>query len=160
MPTRRDATLSSWVKQGKYSLWDFGHLLQRVANLHCLGFSLSQGLFSSSQHIIATNHQCIRSCSVSVLPWPNGSYPCSSLQRWHCQGLLTLLPNVSSKAFHCFYPQVLRDEYIYLWYWHENSKHLRVFYQWVMNIVVLSDILLWSTFTEPVAESERMSTPA
>lgn len=86
-------------------LRDIGHRLQRVAHLHDLSSRLAQGLFSNSQHIIATNHQRVHSCSIPVSTWPNGSSPCSSLQCWHCQGLfILLLPNVSSKSFHCLLP--------------------------------------------------------
>lgn len=110
-------------------LWGFGHLLQRAALLPDLGSHLAQGLFSNSQHITATNHQC--PCSslglgvcMALAKW---SCPCSSLQRWHCQGLfilLLLLLQVSPKAFHCLFPQTLRDEDIfYIWYQYDNKKH-------------------------------------
>lgn len=107
-------------------LWNFGHLLQRLTHLRIFRSHLAQRLFSNSQYIIATDHQCVCSCSVSVLTWPNGSSPGILLQCWHCQGLfILLLLNLSSKTFHCLCIQVLQGEHIsHFWYQNENKKCL------------------------------------
>lgn len=61
-------------------LRDFGHLLQRAALLPDWSSHLAQGLFSSSQHITAANHQCPCSslCLGVCLDLAKWSCPCSS----------------------------------------------------------------------------------
>lgn len=145
----RDKMLYSWVTQDTV-LRDLGHLLQRVALLPDLSSHLSQGLFSNSQHITATNHQSHTPPCV-CLDLAKLSCPCSSLQCWHCLGLFILLLQVPPKAFHCLCPQNLRDEDVsYIWYQYDDKKH--EYYINVSVILILYTILLKNASAQSDAE--------
>lgn len=121
VPNRKKGNVTEWVSWKSWKccileshranpvLRDFGHLLQRVALLPDLSSRLAQGLFSASLHLTATNQCPLSPCA--CLDSAKWSFPCSSLQCWHCQGLfILLLLKVSPKAFHCLCPKTLRDE--------------------------------------------------
>lgn len=90
-------------------LWDFGYLLQSAA--HSLAWvpvwfrdytQLSHGCNKSSVH---------RLLLYIYFVLAEGQFPWISLQHCYCQGLFSLLlVNVSSRAFHCLYLQVHRNE--------------------------------------------------
>lgn len=147
----RDTVLYSGVTQEKHSpprLWST--LLQAL--LPDLSSHLAQGLFSNSQHITATNHQCPSSslCLLGlgqvepslqllvVLGLPGAV--CPSAAESLTQSISLPMPLNPQRWGHFLF-------LVSVW-----AQETWVFYQWAINILILSTILPKSTFAQPNAE--------
>lgn len=129
--------LCSQVAQEKYSpviLWSG---LTKGCTSTNLSSHLAQWLFSTSRYTIAKNHQCVRSCSVSVLTWPNVSSPCSPLEHCHCQGCASPAAKRLIQSFSVPLPPS-PQRWGHLCQLSVGQWETWLFYQWIMNTLILS----------------------
>lgn len=160
VPNSKKGNVTEWVSWKRYSAVFLSHTGQAQSfETSVTSYSTSAWLelpFSLRTVFSQPAHHCNEQSVPTLLPvsawaWPRGALPAAPCCAGIARGCLSFCcckpyPN----HFTASAPKFSEVRTFEMW----------IFYQWVMNILILSTILLKSTFAQPHAELKGLCTPA